>query len=691
MNSKDNFDKKINFILNSKAKVFSFDVFDTVLTRTTATPQGIFKLIQNEMKKKTSCNISTELVQKFCYLRPQAEKKAKENTKKESVTIGDIYEILTRKFQLSNEVRDFLINLEIEHELDAVRPIPKIIQILNLLHNQKKRVVFISDIYLPKDIIRRFLKKVEAYKEGDGLYISNEFSMTKKSGRLFKQVLISEDCLPSQMIHVGDDLRSDIIRSKHIGIKSIYFKEGRLNRYENAIIREGKNSAIPNYILELTSGASRLACHHPYKENNSYHTLHSLGANVTGPILLGFVIWVLQNARKYNFKRLYFCSRDGQILLEIAKRVAEYLKFKIDLRYLYLSRQALYLTAATELGKRETEWLLAKDRPLTLSIIAYRAGIEPEVFQNELQKCIGERIEVDKTLDARDINKLNKTILNGRLSSLILSQSREMRMSALNYFRQEGLMEEVKWGIVDLGWQCRTQNSIRKIFNSIGLTERTISGFYFGLNPTKFDENNNNDKRAFFFGLNPPEKLLKFGFRLTRIMEILTAGDHGLTLSYNRDKKGIWHPKLKELRNEKALNWGLEYLRGGIFQFLSFINPATIEELANYINNYQNVVLPLIRLLLFTPSREEAEAIGDYPYYGGLTEIDAKTFAPPFSILTALRYGFNVDYRKKGYLTYWLEGTRFRGNRISRSILSHKSRAILGRTGWIARRALMKL
>ena len=129
-------------------------------------------LIQNKLKQQMSYGIHAELVQNFCHLRIHAEQEAEENTKKESVTINDIYEILTKKFQLSNVVRDLLMNLEIEQELDAVRPIPKMIQVLDFLHERQSRVVFISDMYLPKDIIQKILEKVGAYKEGDVVYVS---------------------------------------------------------------------------------------------------------------------------------------------------------------------------------------------------------------------------------------------------------------------------------------------------------------------------------------------------------------------------------------------------------------------------------------------------------------------------------------------------------------------------------------
>ena len=54
ISSKRKIDNRIDDILSLKAKVFSFDVFDTVLTRITATPSGIFVLIQNKLKKQRS-------------------------------------------------------------------------------------------------------------------------------------------------------------------------------------------------------------------------------------------------------------------------------------------------------------------------------------------------------------------------------------------------------------------------------------------------------------------------------------------------------------------------------------------------------------------------------------------------------------------------------------------------------------
>ncbi len=64
------------------------------------------------------------------------------------------------------------------------------------------------------------------------------------------------------------------------------------------------------------------------------NSLISVAAGVAGPILTSYVYWVLSQAASQRVKKLYFISRDGQILFKVAQRLNNDLRFPIELRYL---------------------------------------------------------------------------------------------------------------------------------------------------------------------------------------------------------------------------------------------------------------------------------------------------------------------------------------------------------------------
>ena len=54
------------------------------------------------------------------------------------------------------------------------------------------------------------------------MYVSSEYALTKRTGKLFKKVLEDlEFVSPDEVLHIGDNLRSDWIRPKLIGMKTI--------------------------------------------------------------------------------------------------------------------------------------------------------------------------------------------------------------------------------------------------------------------------------------------------------------------------------------------------------------------------------------------------------------------------------------------------------------------------------------
>jgi len=52
--------------------------------------------------------------------------------------------------------------------------------------------------------------------------VSSEYALTKRTGKLFKKVLEElEFVSPNEVLHIGDNLRSDWFRPKLIGMKSV--------------------------------------------------------------------------------------------------------------------------------------------------------------------------------------------------------------------------------------------------------------------------------------------------------------------------------------------------------------------------------------------------------------------------------------------------------------------------------------
>ena len=99
-------------------KLYSFDIFDTLITRTTATPKGIFALMQKCLSEDGSySDISVNVRNNFYYLRIQNEAVARNTFISDTVkdiTLEQIYQCLKGTADLTDSQAERLREMEIQ-------------------------------------------------------------------------------------------------------------------------------------------------------------------------------------------------------------------------------------------------------------------------------------------------------------------------------------------------------------------------------------------------------------------------------------------------------------------------------------------------------------------------------------------------------------------------------------------------
>jgi predicted HAD superfamily hydrolase len=140
-----------------------------------------------------------------------------------------------------------LIKLEIEIELNSVYPIYKTLSEIAKLRKQGARIIFITDNYLFKEVIREMLLKVGAFSQNDEIYVSGEIRLTKLWGGLFNYVLAKEGLKPGEIIHYGDNMYSDGFVPARIGLH-IY---GMSSNQEKYFYKRQSKYKIIQFILKL--------------------------------------------------------------------------------------------------------------------------------------------------------------------------------------------------------------------------------------------------------------------------------------------------------------------------------------------------------------------------------------------------------------------------------------------------------
>ena len=140
------------------AELYSFDIFDTLITRNTISPLGIFLLLQDKIKSDRHFDIlPDDFVNNFCQYRKNAELRCRginnTNYNFKEITLDDIYNNLMENHSIENEFIEKIKLLEIELELKSVQPIQKNIKNLKKILENSKQVILISDMYLPINVL----------------------------------------------------------------------------------------------------------------------------------------------------------------------------------------------------------------------------------------------------------------------------------------------------------------------------------------------------------------------------------------------------------------------------------------------------------------------------------------------------------------------------------------------------------
>jgi HAD superfamily hydrolase (TIGR01549 family) len=192
--------------------IISFDVFDTLISRKVRKPTDVFSFVEANTDNKG-----------FAEERIDAEQRTRSKLppNREDVTLEHIYDEL--RFSDKNR----LIDAEIEVEYDVCQRNNNGFALYKEAISRGSRIIAVSDMYLPSDIISRILQNA-GYMNIECVYVSGEIGVAKGSGNLFRHVLKEEGVESEKVIHIGDNLASDVKGARKARIQGYLFPTRQL-------------------------------------------------------------------------------------------------------------------------------------------------------------------------------------------------------------------------------------------------------------------------------------------------------------------------------------------------------------------------------------------------------------------------------------------------------------------------------
>ena len=583
---------------------YSYDVFDTVLTRLYFKPTDLFYLVARELNDK---HLIKETDDMWVLYRTKAERQSLLGLSSEETTLENIYEYLSGTFNWSEAEKQQAMQIELDHEMNCLRSIAVSEQQIKTLRSKGFNITFLSDMYLPASLIRAALERAGLFKKEDKLFVSSEVGITKHSGNLYRKILEDYKIRAESFLHCGDNEFSDVKIPETLGIKATLMETTKATRYENELYNIGSGSSIFKSLLAGVSRTTRLSSVH---DNPRLQTIWNVGSNVIGPLLFGYVYWILEEARRLGLKRLYFVARDGQILCRVAKIINQNWQYNIECRYLFGSRQSWCLPSLDVYRKADWEWIFAPTDFMSVRSVCERVNLQPVQMETLLNSFGFYSAEWDVNLRPFERTRLAQCFNHETITNLIAKASLEARKNVLGYFTQEGLLEKTPFGIIDIGWNGRLQRALSNMLNSVqGRPSDGVIGFYFGL--CQHLKAFANDQMYAYFLDGERSCRRDFLGSYVSLYEIFCAADHGIVLGFQMQEDGKYYPVLKEANNTKALSWGLKVQQLAVVKFTEELS-ASCKRDEFSLEGIREASERVLTELLTKPSVDEADAYGAF-------------------------------------------------------------------------------
>lgn len=493
--------------LIDKNNIISFDIFDTLILRNIFQPTDIFRILAKFAKDEFD-------IDDFFQKRVEGEKKARDKVKNSEADFQEIYDEV-EKLCGCNIEKIKQMELQLEMEFSVINPY--MMEIWKYASEQKKTIIFISDMYLSSDFIKKLLKK-NGYKV-EHLYVSNEYRKNKGSKELYELVGQELNCKKTNWLHIGDNEYSDYKQAKEFGINAYHYKNVS-TYYEGT-----KELSISESVL---IGIQNNYLYNGIQENY----WNKFGAKNAFPIYFGFAKWLYDLTKEED--NLFFLARDGYIIKKIYDMFCKMDENTIFTNYIYVSRKVLQLPLLGTMPELDKVIHQLTDRTeldgeITLRETLYKVGIRDMDKAEKYMNAFG-FLNLDEIVSPEKLYMAQNLIV--KLSGEVRKYFSDKRKLLERYFEQEKVNCWNKLNVMDVGWKGSSQEVIEKILG------KDVIGYYFGTADT-LSRNKFCTMYGWIFDDWNPTTVASEVYRYINMYELLFSAPHGSTIDYKEENEKI--------------------------------------------------------------------------------------------------------------------------------------------------------
>lgn len=465
--------------MRSTIKYVSFDVYDTLINRIIPT-YYIYEVMESILKREGV------LIEDFAKRRIQAE----EDLIAKRIHTFSLYDIYASDVLalLTQQEREKAMALEKQLEMNNSVPSARGWELFQK-YAKEYRIVCISDMYFDSKFIRQLL-----YRNGytcEAVYVSADTGWSKREGILYQYVLEDLHLHASELLHIGDAIRSDWFRAR---CSSIHAKW-----------------------LPRIAGSW-----YPSEDG-----LYNIGYCILAPILFEFCRWIHCNA---GGSKILFMAREGEFL----KRCYDILYPNNRAEILYLSRKAVVQGTAFMLLQKCPEdrfcrIIQVQDRE-RIEDVFRRLGLNAYQYEEQLME---EHLTPHDLYDTRIVPFFQKN------KDILLESMRSAHVMFRAYLDEHLEHDNI---FVDIGWKGRMQDLLTHYIQVCGDQKIVRGGLYLGILDSL-------GKQGFLFENDNKQchDILCF----SGLLEILMMPGHGTVIGYEENKT-IIEPRFDQFEFSEA-------------------------------------------------------------------------------------------------------------------------------------------
>ena len=579
------------------AKVVSFDVFDTLLFRITSSPEVIFDLTGEKFGIDNYRNLRMKSQQEISRI-------VLKSGKAPHADINEIYTYISEK----NPGYDWdkVKNFELDIEKASVIRNSEIYEIYQYAVEHGKRIIAVSDMYLDGYFIEELIKQC-GYVDIQKVYCSANLKKTKYEQTIFEEVAKREKVRPEEIIHIGDNQKSDVELAKKSGWDAIWYDTEQQTEH-----RPGSFAGLGKKL----------------HKNASFWYL--LGGDIAGNLYVNLYRWLQKQQHKYECDKICFLARDGYNMYQICKKVNE-----SHVIYLEMSRRSLLLAGITELDDESLKLLPPYALGQTIAEILNYLGIDegkceyiPAGFQNSQDVIINDELRERM----KHFFKVNEKI--------VLEACEKEREYAKQYFEKKGVLDS-KVLYFDCGWNGSSQFLLKRFYRALG-KKKEVPFVYVGIMDTEKSRKQLNGLpySTYLFGIEKNPNIAKELKKAIVIPELFFGAPHPSVWYYGENGEVVYE---KEEMNKQK-----EEIAKGIEDYFNHIYPF-IEKYEICISG-KEIVTDMQRLI-DAPSKREAVMIGNIENADGFVkQKNLKKYIARLDMSTIRKYPRIEIYWKKGLL-----------------------------------------